>query len=129
MEYLFDQWKQLRKKLFSRYLFLFFDYDGTLAPIAQTPQQAVIAEETKELLSKLSAKPNCALAIISGRSLKDIKHAVGLKNITYAGNHGLEMEGPQIKFESQVPPKSKSALSNIYINLISKLSGIKGVLI
>jgi trehalose-phosphatase len=129
MEYLFDQWGQVKRKLTNKYLFLFFDYDGTLAPIAKTPQQAVISEKVKELLETLSRKPNLALAIISGRELKDVKNIVGLKNIIYAGNHGLEIEGPKIKFESHVSPRSKSVMRDIYENLISNFSRIKGVLI
>ncbi|MCK9572034.1 MAG: trehalose-phosphatase [Candidatus Omnitrophica bacterium] len=129
MEYLFDQWEEIKRKIANKYIFLFFDYDGTLTPIAKTPQQAVISEKVRELLKKLSRKPNLALAIISGRQLKDIKNIVGLKDIIYAGNHGLEIEGPKIKFESQVSPGLKSVIRNIYENMVSGFSRIKGVLI
>lgn len=129
MEYLFDQLKQVRSKLSNKHVLFFFDYDGTLTAIVQTPQQAVIPEETKELLKKLSQKPNYTLAIISGRALEDIKNIVGLKDIIYAGNHGLEIEGPKIKFEGQVSPRSKSVIRNIYENMVRNLTKIKGVLI
>lgn len=129
MEYLFDQWDQAKRKLASKPIFLFFDYDGTLTPIAKTPQRAVISEKVKELLKKLSRKPNLALAIISGRELKDIKNIVGLKDIIYAGNHGLEIEGPKIKFESQVSPRLKLVIRNIYENMVRSFSRIKGVLV
>lgn len=129
MEYLFDQWDQVKRKLANKHMFLFFDYDGTLTPIVKTPQQAVISEKVKKLLIKLLRKPHCTLAIISGRALEDIKHIVGLKDIIYAGNHGLEIEGPKIKFEIQVSPGSKSVIRNIYENMVSSLSRIKGVLI
>ncbi|MBI5050561.1 MAG: trehalose-phosphatase [Nitrospirae bacterium] len=129
MEYLFDQWGQVKRKLNNKHIVFFFDYDGTLTPIAETPQQAVIPRQVKELLRKLSRKPNCALAIISGRALEDIKDLVRLKGIIYAGNHGLEIEGPKIKFESQVSPRLKSVIRNIYEDMVNKLSKIKGVLI
>ncbi len=129
MEYLFDQWEEVKSKLSNARALFFFDYDGTLAPIAGTPQQAVIPQKAKELLGRLSQKHNCTVAIISGRALEDIRRAVGLKDIIYAGNHGLEIEGPKIKFESQVPPRLKSAIRDIYEKLVSKLSKIKGVLI
>jgi len=129
MEYLFDRWEQIKRKLSNKHILSFFDYDGTLAPIAQTPQEAVIPKEAKGLLKKLSQKPNCTLAIMSGRALEDIKHVVGLKDIIYAGNHGLEIEGPKIKFESQVSPRLKSVIRNIYEDMVSRLSKIKGVLI
>ncbi len=129
MEYLFDQWDQIKKKLTNKHLFLFFDYDGTLTPIVKTPQQAVISKKVKGLLKELLRKPGLALAIISGRQLKDIKNIVGLKDIIYAGNHGLEIQGPKIKFESQVSPRIKSVIHNIYEKMVASFSGIKGVLL
>ncbi len=129
MEYLFNRLEQVKRKLGNKHLLLFFDYDGTLTPIAQTPQQAVIPQKVKELLRKLSQKPNCTLAVISGRALKDLKQVIGLKHIIYVGNHGLEIKGPKIKFESQVSQGLNSAIRDINKKLVSSLSKIKGVLI
>ena len=129
MEYLFSHWDKLKNRLGGKSIFLFLDYDGTLTPIAKTPEKAVISRETKDLLNKLSKKSHCSVAIISGRSLSDIKTIVGIKDIAYAGNHGLEIEGPKIKFESQVSPRLKSIIRHIYEDAVSKFSKIKGVLI
>lgn len=129
MVYLFDQWEQVKRRLGNKYLLLFFDYDGTLTPIAQTPQQALIPQRVKELLKKLSQRHNYTLAVISGRALADIKRMVGLKDIIYVGNHGLEIEGPKIKFASLVPPGSRSAIREIYEKMAGNLSKIRGVLI
>lgn len=129
MEYLFTHWNELKDKLSNKSIFMFLDYDGTLVPIVETPDKAVISTDVKELLHKLSKNPACSIAIISGRALKDIKNLVGLKDIIYAGNHGLEIEGPKIRFESQVSPKLKSIIRQIKENLENKLSGIKGVFI
>jgi len=129
MEYLFSHWDKLKNRLSDKSILLFLDYDGTLTPIAETPGMAVISQEAKDLLNKLSKKSHCSVAIISGRSLSDIKGFVWLKDIIYAGNHGLEIEGPKIKFESQVSPRLKSVIRQIYEDAVSKLSKIKGVLI
>jgi trehalose-phosphatase len=129
MKNLFSSWDYLKKKLSDKYIMLFLDYDGTLTPIVSTPDKAFISQEVKDLLNKLSKSPTCKLAIISGRSLNDIKGLVGLKDIIYAGNHGLEVEGPKIKFESHVSPRLKSVIRHIYEDVVSKLSKIKGVLI
>jgi len=129
MEYLFSHWDKLKNRLSDKSIPLFLDYDGTLTPIAETPEKAVISREAKDLLNKLSKKSHCSVAIISGRSLSDIKGLVGLKDIIYAGNHGLEIEGPKIKFESQVSPRLKSIIRHIYEDAVSKFSKIKGVLI
>lgn len=129
MDYLFDGWNKIEKFLVNKHIFLFLDYDGTLTPIAETPKKAVISREAKGLLNKLSKNSHCTVAIISGRSLGDIKTVVGLKNIIYVGNHGLEIEGPKIKFESEIMPRLKAVIRHIYNDLVINLSGIKGVLI
>jgi len=129
MKNLFRHWDNLKEELSDKHIMLFLDYDGTLTPIVSTPDKAFISQEVKELLNELSKSPTCKLAIISGRSLSDIKALVGLKDIIYAGNHGLEIEGPKIKFESQVSPRLKSIIRHIYEDAVSKFSKIKGVLI
>jgi len=129
MEYLFPHLKKLKDRLSDKFILLFLDYDGTLTPIVETPDKAVISKEIKDLLDKLSTSPHCRVAIISGRSLSNIKAIVGLKDIIYVGNHGLEIEGSKIKFESQVSPRLKSVIRNIAEELAKRFSSIKGVLI
>jgi len=75
-------------------LALLLDYDGTLAPIAPTPELAVLPKETKKLLLRLSNMPDVHIGIISGRSIDNIKEMVGIEGLTYAGNHGLQIEHP-----------------------------------
>ncbi|MDD5108209.1 MAG: trehalose-phosphatase [Candidatus Omnitrophica bacterium] len=129
MKYLFKNWDGIKKDLSDNYILLFLDYDGTLAPIVSTPEEASISPEVKDLLSELSKNLNCKLAIISGRSLKDIKNIIGLKEVIYSGNHGLEIEGPKIKFEAQVLPRLKLVIRAIAADMKKRFLGIKGVLI
>ena len=102
MKYLFSVWQELKEQLSGKSVFLFLDYDGTLAPIADSPNQAVLSSETRGLLQGLRDCPRCKIAIISGRKLEDIRSRVGIEGIIYAGNHGLEIEGPKIRFRSLV---------------------------
>lgn len=129
MKNLIDALKSLKEGLTARPLFLFLDYDGTLAPIADTPSKARISRETKEVLKQLSKTPGCRVAIMSGRTLKDIKKMVSIDGIIYSGNHGLEIEGPKIKFESPAPVRIKNLLKKIKADLSEKLSRIRGVFI
>lgn len=73
-------------------LALLLDYDGTLAPLAPHPDLALIPNETKRILERLSNCPDVYISIISGRNVENVKKMVGLGNITYAGNNGLEIE-------------------------------------
>jgi len=72
------------------------DFDGTLAPLAPTPDAAVILPAAREALSRLSDMPGVTVAVISSRALEDVAGKVGSERLTYGGNHGLEMKGPEI---------------------------------
>lgn len=65
-----------------------FDFDGTLSKIVRVPDEAKVAPITESLISQL-----CKLvpvAIISGRSLEDLKKRVHFNPQFLIGNHGLE---------------------------------------
>jgi trehalose 6-phosphate phosphatase len=65
-----------------------FDFDGTLAPIVSTPEHASLPSDVREKLVALSSL--VPVAILTGRSLADIKARLGFKPDYIAGNHGLE---------------------------------------
>lgn len=65
-----------------------FDFDGTLAPIVRDPEKAFMSEGTASLLAELAR--HVPVAIVSGRSLADLRSRVGFKPRYLVGNHGLE---------------------------------------
>ncbi|CAL4075772.1 unnamed protein product, partial [Meganyctiphanes norvegica] len=75
-------------------LAILLDYDGTLAPIAPHPDLAKLSDETHRVLERISRMPDVNVAIISGRSLENVRSMVGIDGITYAGNHGLQISHP-----------------------------------
>jgi trehalose 6-phosphate synthase/phosphatase len=75
---------------------LFLDYDGTLTPLVDHPDQAGLAPGTRALLKTLSRRDDTEVAIVSGRSLDDVRSLVNLDRATYAGNHGLEVSAPDL---------------------------------
>lgn len=77
-------------------LVLLLDFDGTLAPIVSRPEEAELPQGTRQALERLRTRPDVDLAIVSGRALADVRSQVGIQGITYAGNHGMEMEGPGV---------------------------------
>ncbi len=69
-----------------------FDFDGTLAPIAEHPDHAVLSDQTHLLLGRLAALYPCV--ILSGRARADLLGKLGSVNVGHAiGNHGAEAEG------------------------------------
>lgn len=65
-----------------------FDFDGTLSKIVRVPSEAAIAPTTEALLRELSEL--APVALVSGRSVDDLKQRIGFKPRFLVGNHGLE---------------------------------------
>jgi trehalose 6-phosphate phosphatase len=70
---------------------LFLDVDGVLAPIVPRPEDARVPDETRAELRRLSGR-YALVACISGRAGEDARRIVGVPELTYVGNHGLELE-------------------------------------
>jgi trehalose-phosphatase len=76
------------------------DVDGTLAPIVERPEQAAVPEAATTALRALSDRFGL-VGCVSGRPAEEARRLVGVEEIAYAGNHGLELllpgeEGPQL---------------------------------
>ena len=127
MKNAFKAWSEISRQMAGRFIFLFLDFDGTLAFIAEIPDKAILSEEAKAVLGHLKNSPTCRLTIISGRSIQDIKQRIGLEGIIYAGNHGLEIQGPGIEYSAQLMPRLKAVIEQIKCDLKTNLSGIDGV--
>jgi len=65
-----------------------FDFDGTLAKIVRDPQDASIRASTNSLLQELAK--HAPLAIVSGRSIADLRSHLDFEPPHLIGNHGLE---------------------------------------
>ena len=118
MKYLFEEIKEVEKKVQSaEKVFLFLDYDGTLVPIKSRPELAVFPAPTRKLIKKLSSLPKIYLAIVTGRSFKEIKDLIDVKGIIYIGNHGLEIECGEEYWvhpaTTQIRPMIKKILSDV----------------
>ena len=70
---------------------ILLDVDGVLAPIVDVPHDAVVPEATREELRRLHGR-YALVACISGRSGADARRIVGLDELVYVGEHGLELE-------------------------------------
>ncbi len=69
-----------------------FDFDGTLAPIVQRPEQAAMRSSTRNRLAKLASLYPCV--VLSGRARADLVPRLdGVAVRRAIGNHGREHEG------------------------------------
>lgn len=130
MQYLFDVWDKVAHRLKSaNHILLLSDYDGTLTPIVDKPELAVLSQEIKKLLRKLAKNRRYTVGIISGRALADLKSKVDLEDIIYAGNHGLEIEGFGSSFLEPIAEEMRPFLKMLNQALSATLRGIKGAFV
>jgi trehalose 6-phosphate phosphatase len=70
---------------------IFLDVDGVLAPIVPRPEDARVSGETRAELRRL-VHSYALVACVSGRAGEDAGAIVGVPELTFVGNHGLELE-------------------------------------
>lgn len=69
---------------------LFLDIDGTLLPIAETPQSVRVDADLFSLMRQLFEASNGAMALISGRTIAEIDQLFAPLRFPVGGQHGLE---------------------------------------
>ncbi len=75
-------------------LWLFLDYDGTLADYAPTPEDVVIDPDVIALVARLALCPRLRVAVISGRKLSQLQQLLPVPDIWLAGTYGVELQLP-----------------------------------
>jgi trehalose-phosphatase len=75
-------------------LYLFLDYDGTLADFAPTPEHVNPQPEVVTLVTELADQPAIRVAVISGRRLSHVEELVPVEGILLAGTYGVELRLP-----------------------------------
>jgi trehalose-phosphatase len=70
---------------------LFFDVDGVLAPIVERAGDARVPDETRAELRRLAAR-YALVACVTGRPSAEARDVVGVPELVYAGEHGLELD-------------------------------------
>lgn len=113
----------------NKQMFLFLDYDGTLSPIVNDPEKAVISKEMKEVLEECAE--NFLVAVVSGRDLDDVKERVDIQGIIYAGSHGFRIKGPDdLKMKHRKSQEIIPNLSDMEEELLEKINDkIEGVMV
>ncbi len=130
MQHLFKSWQTFSDDIRATpHLLLLSDYDGTLTPIVSRPEEAILSTEVREKLQALAQKPTSSVGIISGRSMAELKAMVAIEGIYYAGNHGLEIEGPGLRFVSQPAETARATIKDLARQLSAALNGIVGVIV
>jgi trehalose 6-phosphate phosphatase len=82
----------LRELARTRRLLVALDFDGTLAPVVDVPDQARALPEAREAVLRLAAMPRTRVALVSGRALSSLEHVADLPDtVLLVGSHGIEL--------------------------------------
>ena len=76
----------------SQHLWLFLDYDGTLANFASTPEVIETNPRIINSLERLVHIPTIRVTVISGRRLRDLRLLLPITGIFLAGTYGVELQ-------------------------------------
>ena len=80
--------EKIKTVLSQKPLGLVLDIDGTLSPIAPTPEEARLYPGVVSLLER--AREHAHVAIMTGRAIENGAAMVNVDGLTYIGTHGLE---------------------------------------
>ncbi len=80
---------------------MFLDVDGVLAPIVPRPEDARVPDATRDELRRLNER-YALVACISGRAGPDAQRVVGVPELVYVGNHGLELNDEAIEWHGRL---------------------------
>jgi trehalose 6-phosphate phosphatase len=102
------------------------DYDGTLAPLMDDPAHALPLPEAAAAIRALAALPQTAVAVISGRALRDLAALSRLPSEVYlVGSHGSEFD---VGFVSRIQPKEadlRTRLGRAIFELAKDVPGVR----
>lgn len=130
MPHLLNVWPNVSRRLRdAEQVLLLFDFDGTLTPIVPNPDEACLPPAVASQLAHLSEGTKFLVGLITGRSLADIQHRIGIPGLIYAGNHGLEIHGPGLDFIHEVAARLAIVQAPITARLKEALAGLTGVIV
>ncbi|EPS68990.1 hypothetical protein M569_05778, partial [Genlisea aurea] len=94
-----DMFDQITNASKGKQIVMFLDYDGTLSPIVEDPDQAFMSESMRATVRKLARY--FPTAIVSGRCRDKVYNFVRLAELYYAGSHGMDIKGPSKGYKNK----------------------------
>jgi trehalose 6-phosphate phosphatase len=119
---------ELAKQLSGKRAAVFLDYDGTLTPIVDRPQDAVIASGMRDVVRALSER--CPVCVVTGRDRTVVQELMGIDDLIVAGSHGFDIWSPDRGgVEYQATSGFGPLLEQVQTRLREDLDAIEGALI
>jgi trehalose 6-phosphate phosphatase len=103
----------------------FFDFDGTLTELAETPGATILEDRTRQALELLFRAASGAVAIVTGREIESIDAFLSPLHLPAAGVHGFERRNGVRTVSAQVAEDSAArAFESILRSLASHNPGL-----
>jgi trehalose 6-phosphate phosphatase len=119
---------ELVRRLTGKAPAVFLDYDGTLTPIVDRPEDAVISQEMRNAIRRLAER--CPVCVVSGRDRRVVQELMGLDDLIVAGSHGFDIWSPEegtIKREEGA--EFEALLDEVKARLHEEIDPIMGALV
>jgi trehalose 6-phosphate phosphatase len=119
---------ELARHLVGRRPAAFLDYDGTLTPIVDRPENALISESMRKAVRELAKR--CPVCVVSGRDRRVVQELLGVDDLIIAGSHGFDIWSPASgEIQREEGEEFGELLEGVEARLREELGGIDGALI
>lgn len=123
-----DRLDVLNRRLAGNEPAVFLDYDGTLTPIVDRPEDAVISESMREAVRALAER--CTVCVVSGRDRAVVQDLMGLRTLVVAGSHGFDIWAPEGgTIEREEGREFEALMAEVEARLREALDDVEGALI
>jgi trehalose-phosphatase len=110
-----------------RALLLLTDFDGTLCEFQTDPAAVFLSDPCRTALSTLATRPRLSVGVVSGRRAADVRRRTMLDGpVYYAGLHGMEIDGPDTRFEVPHLAARRDVLEELARSLTAAISPLPG---
>ena len=107
---------------------VFLDYDGTLTPIVDRPEDAIISESMREAVRGLARRTT--VCVISGRDRPVVQELMGVDDLVVAGSHGFDIWSPEEgTLEHEGSAGFEDLLQEVTTRICGEAGAIEGALI
>ena len=109
---------------------ILLDFDGTLAEFALDPSTVALPPARQILLQTLDKRADLSAGIISGRRIADLRERLpSTSSMFLAGLHGLEIEGPGLRFAHNAVALAAPGISVLAKDLRRAVRPLAGVFV
>jgi trehalose 6-phosphate phosphatase len=119
---------ELMRRLGDRPPAVFLDYDGTLTPIVDRPEDALITDSMRATVRALAQR--CTVCVVSGRDRQVVQELMGVFDLVVAGSHGFDIWSPQQgTIEHSAASGFEELLAGVTAELEQALDPISGAVV